>query len=243
MNFTIDPVGDTGIRISFNENVSSKLIYKIKMFCNYLENMGNDAIIELVPAFDSITLYYKPYVSTYKQLSTQIKQLEDIPLHKENVISRRLTIPVLYGGEWGPDLERVANQNALTVSKVIELHQKPNYLVYMLGFLPGFPYLGGLEQKLATPRLDKPRDRTPPGSIGIAYEQTGIYPLESPGGWNIIGKTPITLFDIYNKGDEFLFRAGDYVKFEEVTAMEFSSIEEKIVEETYKLKIEEEFYE
>ncbi|AIF44191.1 5-oxoprolinase subunit PxpB [Virgibacillus sp. SK37] len=242
MNFTIDPVGDTGIRISFQENVSSKLIHKIRRFCNYLENMGSEAITELVPAFDSITIYYKPHVSTYKQLSNQLNQMKDIPLLKENVISRRITIPVVYGGEWGPDLERVARQSGLSVSEVIELHQKPDYLVYMLGFLPGFPYLGGLDQRLATPRLDKPREKTPARAIGIAHEQTGIYPLESPGGWNIIGKTPITLFDIHKTGSEFLFRAGDYVNFEEVSAEQFYYIEEQLVEETYKLKIEEGYH-
>ena len=131
-----------------------------------------------------------------------------------------LEIPVVYGGEYGPDLEYVAEHNGISTEEVVEIHHSSSYLIYMLGFVPGFPYLGGMSEKIATPRLKSPRVAIPAGSIGIAGAQTGIYPLESPGGWQLIGRTPLKLFDP-GKEDPFLPKPGHYLKFFPIEEKDF----------------------
>ena len=125
---------------------------------------------------------------------------------------RVVELPVLYGGEYGPDIEKVAEHAGMAVDEMIGLHSGTGYLVYMLGFTPGFPYLGGLDDRLATPRVATPRLRIPAGSVGIAESQTGVYPLTSPGGWNIIGRTPLALFDPTREPPSLL-APGDVVRF------------------------------
>ena len=131
-------------------------------------------------------------------------------------------IPVFYGGSYGEDLKDVAAHAGLTEEEVIKLHSSVDYNIYMLGFLPGFPYLGGLDPKLFTPRLDNPRTKIPEGSVGIGGEQTGIYPLESPGGWRLIGRTPLKLYDP-DREQPFLYQAGDYIRFVPITAEEYEA--------------------
>jgi len=126
--------------------------------------------------------------------------------------ARRVEIPVCYGGEWGPDLDFVARHAGLTTAEVIRRHAAAEYTVYMMGFLPGFPYLGGLDVSIAAPRLETPRRRVPAGSVGIAGEQTGIYPLASPGGWRLIGRTEVALFDLTAR-PPCLLAPGDQVQF------------------------------
>jgi inhibitor of KinA len=134
-------------------------------------------------------------------------------------------VPTLYGGEYGPDIEFVATHNNITPEEVIEIHTATPYLVYMLGFTAGFPYLGGMSEKIATPRLKTPRTRIPAGSVGIAASQTGLYPIESPGGWQLIGRTPIKAFSPQSE-NPFLFAAGDYLKFRAIEQDEYDKIKE-----------------
>jgi len=132
-------------------------------------------------------------------------------------------IPVCYGGRFGPDIEFVAQTNHLSVEEVIRLHCEPEYLIYMVGFTPGFPFLGGLPPALHTPRLKTPRSLVPAGSVGIANAQTGIYPLASPGGWQLIGRTPKKLF-APQRPNPFLYQAGDRIKFEPISAQDFTRL-------------------
>ena len=132
-------------------------------------------------------------------------------------------IPVAYGGEKGPDLGFVAQHNGLTPEDVIEIHSAGTYLIYMLGFTPGFPFLGGLSERLFTPRLETPRAVVPAGSVGIANNQTGIYPIDSPGGWQLIGKTPIKLYDP-KRENPILLKAGNYLKFKKISETEYQKI-------------------
>jgi len=142
----------------------------------------------------------------------------------------------LYGGEYGPDLEFVAQYNKLSVEEVIKIHTEKEYFIYMLGFSPGFPYLGGMSDKIATPRLEKPRIKVSEGSVGIAGGQTGIYPINSPGGWQIIGRIPVKLFEIKEKFP-FLLKSGDYLKFYPINQKEFKEIKKKVEEGNYNCKI------
>jgi KipI family sensor histidine kinase inhibitor len=143
-------------------------------------------------------------------------------------IQRTIEVPVVYGGEYGPDLKDVALYNGLSEEEVIRIHSSVGYLVYMLGFTPGFCYLGGMNDRIAMPRKETPRLRIPEGAVGIADKQTGIYPVESPGGWQIIGRTPLKLFDP-GRVPEFMFDAGDILKFVPVSGEDFNSIRAEIL--------------
>jgi len=146
--------------------------------------------------------------------------------------ARIISIPVSYGGEFGPDLEFVAKHNSITEDEVVAIHTSMPYLVYMLGFAPGFPYLGGMSERIATPRLASPRVKIPAGSVGIAGKQTGIYPLESPGGWQLIGRTPLTLFDPLAE-NPFVFAAGDYLQFTAIKMDEYVALKEQVASGNY----------
>ena len=132
-------------------------------------------------------------------------------------------VPTVYGGEFGPDLSFVATHNHLSEDEVVSIHSGTDYLVYMLGFIPGFTYLGGMDSRIATPRLSSPRTLIPAGSVGIAGEQTGTYPSDSPGGWQIIGRTPVTMYDM-SKAQVALLNAGDYVRYVPIDESEFHRI-------------------
>jgi len=134
-----------------------------------------------------------------------------------------MEIPTCYGGEFGPDLNELAGLHGMTPSQVVELHASVAYVVYFLGFVPGFAYLGGLSEALATPRLDSPRRNTPPGSVGIADNQTGVYPFDTPGGWRLIGRTPIAMFRRDRENKSFL-AIGDRVRFTPISAAQFAAL-------------------
>lgn len=136
-------------------------------------------------------------------------------------------IPVLYNLEMGPDLEEVASYNNLTIEEVVQIHTTNEYLVYMLGFMPGFPFLGGLDERIHTPRRSEPRVKINAGSVGIANNQTGLYPSDSPGGWQIIGRTPLKVFDQYSE-PMTLYEAGDYIKFYSIDETTYNQIESEI---------------
>ncbi|MFD2044954.1 5-oxoprolinase subunit PxpB [Ornithinibacillus salinisoli] len=234
----ITAMGDSAIKIEFDGEVTPTLNKKIQLFCLKLEKAAIHGVIEWVPAFNSIAIYYDPTKILFKELMKELEWISLKPLEQKVVTQRLLHVPVLYGGEVGSDLERVARYNEISSEMVITLHQEPDYLVYMMGFLPGFPYLGGLPTKLATPRLEEPRSNTFAGAVGIAHEQTGIYPLASPGGWNIIGRTPIRLFNPNYEQDAFQFKAGDLIRFYQITEKEYDNIVKQMGNGTFKVKQE-----
>jgi KipI family sensor histidine kinase inhibitor len=157
--------------------------------------------------------------------------MQDVKLPPAEVIH----IPTLYGGAYGVDLEDVANHNGLTPEQVINIHSGTDYLVYMLGFTPGFSYLGGMSEKIATPRLESPREEISAGSVGIAGKQTGIYPISSPGGWRLIGRTPVQLFNP-DRNPAVLLKAGQYVRFEAIDEKEYKAICEQIEKGAYSVR-------
>ncbi len=188
--------------------------------------MPIDGVIEIIPTYRSILILYDP-------METHPEKLREEILNRENQIDTEETpspetteIPVAYGGDFGPDLEFVAQHNGLTPEEVIEIHTSGTYLIYMLGFTPGFPFLGGLSERIFTPRREKPRQLVPAGSVGIAVNQTGIYPIDSPGGWQIIGKTPTKLYDPTGS-PPILLKSGNYLRFKSISRVEFQEIAEK----------------
>ena len=215
------PAGDSALVIIFGDRIDEKINKKVHAVANAIEKASPDWLVEVVPTYTSVYVYYDPLKLSYRNILDAIKPFLSVEPKEER--PRIVEIPTAYGGEFGPDIEFVAKHNGLTVEEVIEIHSKPLYRVYMLGFTPGFAYLGGMDERIATPRLEKPRLKVPAGSVGIAGKQTGIYPIESPGGWRLIGRTPLRLFTP-EKDPPTLLQPGDYVRFVPISEEEFWEI-------------------
>jgi KipI family sensor histidine kinase inhibitor len=191
------PVGDSALLIELGSEIDPDVNSRVYIVADQIEAANNPAVVELVPTYRSLLVHYDALVSSYQEmlsfLDESVSSAKDSPAAaaRPDVIE----LPVVYGGEDGPDLETVAEHAGLSTRGVIEIHSGTDYRVYMLGFAPGFPYLGGLDPRIACPRLKTPRTKVPAGSVGIAESQTGVYPNASPGGWQLIGRTAVKLFD------------------------------------------------
>ncbi|MEJ8803818.1 5-oxoprolinase subunit PxpB [Pontibacter sp. H249] len=227
------PLGDKAIVLQFEEDVSEATHAKIQAVARYLDRHPIPGILEYVPAYTTLTVYYNPWLLSnkgktdpYDKVISILQEVLTKTREQKANGSRIVEIPVCYGGRYGPDLMEVASHNKLTPAKVIELHSKRVYLVHMIGFAPGFPYLGGLDKRLATPRKNEPRATIPAGSVGIAGTQTGVYPITTPGGWQLIGRTPLVLFDPQREQPSLL-KAGDRVRFLPVSEEDFKKHEQQ----------------
>ena len=230
--FTITIAGDSALNLEFAHAISAETSAKIRMAADNLTADPIRGITELVPTFCSLMVYYNPLVITFDELSTKLRsKLRDVG-EADLSIRKIVPIPVCYGGEFGPDLANVAQLEGLSEDEVIAIHTERDYLIDMLGFLPGFAYLGGLDERLHTPRLAVPRTRIEPGSVGIGGAQTGIYPLASPGGWQIIGRTPLKPYDP-DREEPILYAAGEYLRFVPITPDEYTAIEAQLAAGTY----------
>jgi inhibitor of KinA len=234
MSIEIIPLGDSAIRISFGNEIDESTHHQINRFLQNFRPQKIDGVIECVPTYTSIAIFYDPTKIRYSQLeklvySVLISAKESKP---ESPIVYR--IPVYYGGETGPDLRFVAEFNHISEQEVINVHSNMEYLVHMIGFVPGFPYLGGLNKKISSPRLEIPRAKVAAGSVGIGGDQTGIYPAEVPSGWRIIGIIPLSLFDV-EKDNPSLLSAGNYVSFFPVKYEEFLDIKELSASKKYEV--------
>lgn len=233
------PCGDTALIIEFGDVIDLAVNRKVIALSEALAKVNMPGIEELVPTYRSLLVRYDPAKITYNQLIMQIQESEKkLEITRADNGNRKLVVPVVYGGAYGPDLKFVAEYHGLTEKQVVKLHSGKEYIVYMIGFVAGFPYLGDVPDEIATPRLENPRIKVPAGSVGIAEKQTGIYPCEAPGGWRIIGRTPIKLFDPQWQPPALL-KPGDLVKFEPISEEEFRKIEELVKTEAFKPKFEE----
>lgn len=236
--FQIVPCGDSALSIEFRNEISEEVHAQVAGMAALLDAAGLTGVHELIPTYRAIMVCYDPCATTFELLCDKIERLAHRARRAAVVHeTRRATIPVCYGGEFGPDLASVAKFHGLTPDEVVRLHAAPVYLIYMLGFTPGFSYLGGMDRRLATPRLDNPRTRIPGGSVGIAGAQTGIYPIDSPGGWQLIGRTPL---DLYRPDREppVLLRAGLQIVFRPVSRDEYDDIRARVEADTYTLEEE-----
>lgn len=233
MNFVIMPLGDLAVRISFGDKINEGTNGRIRQFINKLEKAKVSGVVEWVPAYTSVTIYYEPDRISYVALCKELEKVHhsSVQFHQDKPVV--FEIPVCYGGEMGPDLAYVAEYLRLSEQEIIKLHANREYRIYMMGFMPGFPYLGGLPDKIAVPRLENPRKSVLPGSVGIGGNQTGIYPAEVPSGWRIIGVTPVSLFEPI-KEEPFLLSAGNYIKFLPIDMEQFFKI--KKLGESYLVK-------
>ena len=207
------PIGDSALLLELSDEISLAVNDRIRVLDSCLRDRPLEGIREWVPGYASLLVLYDPAVLAFPEIKAHVVTCLNEPATTEESLSELITIPVRYGGECGPDLQVVADAHDLSPSQVVRLHTASIYRVGMMGFTPGFAYLMGLDPRLATPRRESPRTRVPAGSVGIAGSQTGIYPHESPGGWQLIGRTERALYDPENDAP-FLLSPGDTVRFQ-----------------------------
>ncbi len=209
MTAAIRCAGDRILVVELGDGISPQINARVRTFCRAFEARRVPGIVELVPTYRCVAVHYRPEAIARRTLEAEMLAAAQEAGESVPPPGRLVEIPVIYDG---PDLDFVAAHARLSAEEVVRIHSAAEYLVYMLGFTPGFPYLGGMDERIAAPRLEKPRVRIPVGSVGIAGAQTGVYPIESPGGWRVIGRTPVKLYD---PGCEvpFLLDAGDRVRF------------------------------
>lgn len=230
------PGGDKAIFVEFGDVVDPEVNRRVRHLMLAIQKTRIPGVIEMVPTYRSLLVYFEPLQIRAQKLRETLYSLARQLVENELPKPKLVEIPTVYGGEYGPDLQFVASYNNLSVSEVVQIHTATPYLIYMIGFMAGFPYLGGMSPRITTPRLETPRMKIPAGSVGIAGSQTGIYPAESPGGWRLIGSTPLQLFDL-SQEPPALFQAGDYLIFVSITPEEFSNIKETVENHTYLLKV------
>ncbi|WEV54503.1 5-oxoprolinase subunit PxpB [Leuconostocaceae bacterium ESL0723] len=213
--------GDTSLNVVFDDQIDPAINNQVLAVAHQVQDWHLLGLVDIVPAYRVLTLIFDPLVIDGPALKVRVAALvANLDEAGETYVGRHFEIPVRYDTSRGLDLEEVAEHAGLSVQEVINLHTEARYRVYMLGFLPGFAYLGGLNPKLYTPRRSSPRLAVPAGSVGIAGKQTGFYPVTSPGGWQIVGQTPLALYDQatasapFSAGDEITFKAISEVEFE-----------------------------
>ena len=221
-SFTITPLNETAALVSFGNTISVEANRKVIDLHHELKKQSFEGFVESVPAYSSLAVFYKSY-STFDFVKSFLeKRIANQKINESELLQAILEIPVLYDGD---DLDFVAQLHHLSREEVIKIHTSKSYRVFMLGFLPGFPYMGTVDERIAAPRKNSPRTVVPAGSVGIAGIQTGIYPQASPGGWQLIGRTPLKIFDVM-ENSPCLFSPGDSVKFHSISKTEFEKLNE-----------------
>jgi len=222
--------------MEFGDSISPEINAKVRGMYVAIMQSKIPGVIAVTPTYRSLTVEYSPSTIRYAKMIETLKALESRIGQMDLPAPNLMIVPTVYGGEeYGPDMKTVMDKNGLTQDEVISLHAGVNYLIYMLGFTPGFGYLGGMDAKLETPRLTTPRVKITAGSVGIAGRQTGIYSIDSPGGWQLIGRTPIKIYDPYRE-KPILHKAGDYMRFEAIDQTEFDRIAAAVANGTYEYR-------
>lgn len=228
--------GDSAVTVELGDRIAPEINTRVHTLMERLEQSGLRGIREQIPSFASLLILYDPLILDYNTLAGEIIRLAALPAAGCSEERRIHLIPCCYGSHFGPDLSNMERTSGLSGDEIIRLHSGTDYRIYMLGFLPGFVYLGGLDGRLVTPRLKTPRVSIPEGSVGIGGSQTGIYPLASPGGWNLIGRTPLNMYDP-DREEPVLCTAGEYIRFCPISACEFYDIRQAIQKGTYRHEI------
>ena len=231
------PAGDRAVTVELADEISPEINRRIRTLSVALDRLRLPGVVDLVPTYRSLLVYYDPLLLDVPELQEHILDLSSV---EEAALPRprMLHIPTHYGGEHGPDLDFVARHAGLTMEEVASIHAGSDYLVYMMGFNTGFPYLGGMSARIAAPRLETPRTLVPAGSVGIAQQQTGIYPVESPGGWRLIGRSPVRLFDP-RREPPVAIEAGDYIRFVQIDEARYREIEAQVQAGAYEFVVTE----
>ncbi|NLG24446.1 MAG: 5-oxoprolinase subunit PxpB [Clostridiales bacterium] len=227
------PAGDRALVVEFGNGIDRATNDRVCALHRALCDRPIAGVLESVPTYRSLMVCYDPCALSAGALEKKLRRLLAAPGAAARSAAREVEIPVLYGGEFGPDLADVAAYARLTEEQVVALHAAPAYRVYMLGFLPGFAYLGGLDERIATPRLAAPRGRIEPGSVGIGGSQTGVYPVASPGGWRLIGRTPVKPYDPA-RDRPMPYAAGDLIRFVPIDRPTYDEIAGRVARGEYR---------
>lgn len=228
---TISPLGDAAIILNFENKIDKTLNREVLYIFHKLKILALPFVKDIVPAYSSLVIFYDLLImknknpvnkSSLEIFTEQIKKLMEEDMEISSLRSRKIKIPVCYAEKYALDINEISKEKKLPVDEIIRLHTAKKYRVYMIGFLPGFAYMGEVDEQIAIPRKAQPRTKVEAGSVGIAGMQTGIYPLNSPGGWQIIGKTPVKLFN-KEKDDPVLLQPGDEIEFYSITKDEFTN--------------------
>lgn len=230
--------GDSSLLIQFGNEISPEINQRIKATVQLMREQHIEGVLDVIPAFCSLLINYDPRVISYSEITKRMRKLLKVETKAGYEKKKVFEIPVCYGGKYGPDLAYIAEHAGMTEEEVIALHSSKDYLIYMLGFLPGFCYLGGLDERLHTPRLATPRIKIDAGSVGIGGSQTGIYPMDSPGGWQLMGMTPVKTYDP-EREVPILVEAGDYIRFVPVDEEEYLRIKELVERGEYECTVRE----
>jgi KipI family sensor histidine kinase inhibitor len=222
------PFGDSALLVEFGNTIDLEVNRKVIALGEAILNAQIQGVEELVPTYRSLLIRYDLSKIGCEQLMMYVKDIEGKLKESRPEAAGKIVVPVVYGGQYGPDLTHVAQYHGLTEEQVIQIHSGREYRVYMLGFVAGFPYLREVADEIATARLETPRLKVPKGSVGIAEKQAGIYPCEAPGGWQIIGRTPLRLFNSETEPPALL-KPGDSVKFQQILEKEYRKIEEAVL--------------
>ena len=234
-NIRILTAGDSSLLIEFGDEISPDINRRIAATVELMREQHIEGVVDVIPAFCSLLVNYDPRVIRYEKLKKRMESMVRMDIKLGEGKRKIFEIPVLYGGEYGPDLGAIAEHAGISEEEVIRIHSSRDYLIYMLGFIAGFPYLGGMSKEIATPRLQSPRVKIPGGSVGIAGEQTGVYPIDSPGGWQLIGLTPVKMYDP-NRAVPILPEAGQYIKFRPIDRKEFEQIQKQVEAGAYECR-------
>ena len=230
-------LGDSALLVVAGNSVSSQINSQVRGLITEIREKDWPGIQEMVPSYSCLLIHFNPLVLSVSAIESLICDVWDLAAAVEERSGKIISIPTLYGGNFGPDIDEVSGLTGLSTEEVIERHSGINYLVYALGFSPGFPYLGGLDESLKCARLSSPRLNVPAGSVAIADLQTGIYPVASPGGWRIIGRTPIKIFD-HLRNSPSIIDPGDFIKFEPLDDEKmYRDIENEITEGMFEIEV------
>jgi inhibitor of KinA len=223
-SFRLVEAGDSTLVVEFEERIDPAVSARVLALADRLCAEPVPGVRDVVPTYRSVAVYFDPLRTSFDALVVRLEREAAAPVLRARRTPDVIRVPVCYGGEFGPDLATVAKFAGLTEAAVVELHTATTYLVFMLGFAPGMAYLGVVDDRIAAPRHDRPRVQVARGSVGIAGRQTGVYPVETPGGWRIIGRTPLKPFDL-SRSSPFLMKPGDAVSFFEIDRLEFNRLE------------------
>lgn len=231
-HFHIYPLSEKAVTVELGDAIEEGILLRVTALNRLLQAYPFPGMLTTVPAYATVTIFFDPLQviqsaqlpgdSCFEKVNAYLQQLQHTVVPDMDETAKEVMIPVHYGGGLGPDLEAVAQMHNLTTQEVIHLHSTAIYKVYMIGFVPGFAYLGGLPEQLFSPRKEVPRGRVPAGAVGIAGSQTGIYPIAIPGGWQLIGQTPLQIFNPHRKAPGLL-NSGDIVRFQPISLTDYHS--------------------
>lgn len=229
--YNIFSLGDSALTLDFGNIIDTRINNYVLGLYDHFKTKNIAGLLDVVPAYSSLSFHYDVFtiwqsepagLTAFEIIKQTIEKELEQNFLKEKIPQRKISIPICYSGDFAPDIEFIASEKNISIEKIIQVHSEQLYTIYMIGFLPGFPYMGEVNDSIAVPRKNEPRSSVPGGSVGIAGKQTGIYSLESPGGWQIIGRTPLKIFD-KEKIDPVLLQPGDEIKFYPISEDEYKN--------------------